>query len=189
MLKKSKIKKNEKDVKKRGRPKKSKETEKINKINVDDKKIILEKPVKDLKNKEEEKKIDKKVDFLYAVGKRKMSIARVRYYKNNDRAIYINNKSLVEYFPYFEWQKIVSSPLELVNIKNYGRFSVIVRGGGKRGQAESIRHAISKILVNIDQNYRPILKKYKLLTRDSRIKERKKYGLKRARKAPQWQKR
>lgn len=170
-------------VKKRGRPRKVKKKQPIA--------AVTAKPKEKIK-KVEEKELVKKITskkYLYAVGKRKSAIARVRYYKDGEGQIIINGKKYDEYFPYFEFQKIVLSPLELVNFDQKGNFSIKVLGGGKRGQSESIRHGITKILIIIDSNFKAILKKSSFITRDSRVKERKKYGLRGARRAPQWQKR
>jgi len=127
--------------------------------------------------------------YIFCVGRRKSAVARVRLYKNTEPGISINGKSLEGYFPYFEHQAIVTEPLELTNQKDLGKFSIKVAGGGVKGQAESIRLGLSKILIKIDTALRPQLKSRNLLTTDSRVKERKKYGLKKARRAPQWQKR
>jgi len=103
--------------------------------------------------------------------------------------IVINHKDLKVYFPSFEFQNIVLSPLKLAGQDSAVDVSVLVKGGGKRGQAESIRHGIARALLLLDKDYRKSLKKAGFLTRDARVKERKKPGLKRARRAPQWQKR
>lgn len=127
--------------------------------------------------------------YIFCVGRRKSAVARVRLYKNSEPEISINGKSLQEYFPYFEYQAIVTESLELTDQKKLGKFSIKVTGGGVKGQAESIRLGLSKILLKVDAAFRPQLKSRGLLTTDSRVKERKKYGLKKARRAPQWQKR
>ena len=131
----------------------------------------------------------KKRTYVFAVGRRKSSVARVRYYKNASGELIINGKSIQEYFPQFELQKIIREPLALTNQEQSGQFTVKVVGGGKRGQAESIRLGVSRILLATNSDYRPLLRSKGLLTRDPRVKERKKYGLKKARRAPQWQKR
>ncbi len=132
---------------------------------------------------------NKKSEYLYATGRRKRSIARVRFLKNGDGVITVNNKPYQNYFNYFVYQNIINKPLLLTNSQKQGTYNIKVTGGGVRGQAEAISLGISRILVQLDPNYKPLLKTQKLLTRDSRIKERKKYGLKKARRAPQWQKR
>lgn len=130
-----------------------------------------------------------KQDYLFAVGRRKSAVARVRYYKKGNPEIIVNNQPYTKYFPYFEFQKTVTDSLTALQHEQTGTISIRVAGGGKRGQAEAVRLGISRILVSIDPANRPLLKTHKFLTRDPRIKERKKYGLKKARRAPQWQKR
>jgi small subunit ribosomal protein S9 len=127
--------------------------------------------------------------YIFAVGRRKSSVARVRFYTEGPGEIIINRKPLNEYFPYFEFQNIVTAPLILTSKDKTGKYSIKVTGGGKRGQAEAVRLGISRVLLLRDATARPLLKAHGLLHRDSRIKERKKYGLKKARRAPQWQKR
>jgi small subunit ribosomal protein S9 len=129
-----------------------------------------------------------KEKYIYAVGRRKESRAQVRLYKGSGK-VQINGKKLEEYFPTLEMQQKVFFPLELVNEKNKCDASVVVKGGGKNGQVDAIRHGIARTLNLKDGNYRITLKKENLLKRDPRMKERKKCGLKRARRAPQWQKR
>ncbi|MFH1366767.1 MAG: 30S ribosomal protein S9 [Patescibacteria group bacterium] len=136
-----------------------------------------------------EAKKEVKRNYIFAIGRRKSAVARVRYVKNNNHKIEVNHKDFKEYFPYFEYQKQILEPLEKTSFKDYGEFSIKVGGGGKRGQAEGIRLGIARILLQIDPSWRKVLKVEGLLTRDPRKKERKKFGLKRARRAPQWQKR
>ncbi|HCW32696.1 MAG: 30S ribosomal protein S9, small subunit ribosomal protein S9 [Candidatus Peregrinibacteria bacterium GW2011_GWF2_39_17] len=125
----------------------------------------------------------------YAHGKRKTSIARVRLYPKGQGRILINNISYREYLTIKETHEIVISPLMLCDqVKNVD-IAVKVEGGGPHSQAEAIRHGISKALQTFNPEFRPVLKKAGFLTRDSRIKERKKFGLKRARRAPQFSKR
>ncbi|PWB38273.1 MAG: 30S ribosomal protein S9 [Parcubacteria group bacterium] len=132
----------------------------------------------------------KKTDYTPAVGKRKRAIARVRIL--NDRVasikIIVNGKDFKEYFPYFEWQENILKPLKLTG-RDKISISVKVQGGGIKGQADSVRHGIARALLATDEELRSSLRKEGFLTRDSRIKERKKPGLKKARKAPQWSKR
>lgn len=146
------------------------------------------KPVSSSFKKEEEKKIIKRT-YLFAVGRRKSSVARVRYYKKGEGEFIVNNKKIDEYFKNLEFQNVVSKPLTVINLKDFGKISVLVKGGGKRGQAEAISLGLARVLELLDEKNRPLLKANGLLTRDPRVKERKKYGLKRARRAPQWQKR
>ena len=126
--------------------------------------------------------------FYYGTGRRKSSVARVRLY-NGTGTITINNRSIDDYFGLDTLKLIVRQPLELTG--NTANFDVVVNvtGGGVSGQAGAIRHGISRALLQLDENLRPALKKAGFLTRDPRMKERKKYGLKAARRAPQFSKR
>ena len=121
-------------------------------------------------------------------GRRKKSIARVRLVNGNGK-ITVNNKSLDDFFGVETLKVIVKQPLVATN--SLDKFDVIakVTGGGISGQAGSIRHGIARALVEANSEYRPTVKAAGFLTRDSRMKERKKYGLKKARKAPQFSKR
>ncbi|MFY9173889.1 MAG: 30S ribosomal protein S9 [Peptococcia bacterium] len=123
-----------------------------------------------------------------ATGRRKKSIARVRLVPGEGK-ILINNRSLEEYFGKKTLEMIVRQPLALT--KTEGRFNVLARveGGGISGQAGAIRMGIARALLKVDSDLRPALKKAGYLTRDPRMKERKKYGLKGARRAPQFSKR
>jgi len=135
-------------------------------------------------------KKEKKLSYIFAVGRRKSSVARVRLYSKDNRGnILVNNKDYREYFPYFEFQKEIEEPLKLCNLLGKNFISIRVRGGGKRGQAEAVRHGIARVLFKFDEKFKKSLRSEGYLTRDSRVKERKKPGLKRARRAPQWQKR
>jgi len=130
-----------------------------------------------------------KEKYFQAVGRRKTTTAEVKLFLNDGGKILINGKDLKEYFPSFFLQKIVFSPLELVKCQNKFKILVKVKGGGKISQAEAVRHGIARALVNFNPDFRKKLKKAGFLKRDPRMKERKKPGLKRARRAPQWQKR
>lgn len=129
--------------------------------------------------------------YFYAVGRRKEAVAQVRLFPNQPAggAISINGKPVVDYFPIFELQKIVLEPLKAAGQEGKIGVSVKVAGGGIRGQAEATRLGISRALVLWDASLRAQLKARGFLKRDARVKERKKYGLKGARRAPQWQKR
>ncbi|MFC1613488.1 30S ribosomal protein S9 [Patescibacteria group bacterium] len=131
----------------------------------------------------------KKKAYIYNVGKRKTSVATVRLYKKGEGKISINSLDLADYFKEVYLQQVISSPLEIVTQRNNLNVSVRVLGGGKRGQAEGIRNGIAKALLELNPNFRKPLKKAGFLTRDSRKKERKKPGLKSARRAHQWRKR
>lgn len=124
----------------------------------------------------------------YGTGRRKSSVARVRLVPGNGNII-INGKDMAEYFGKKTLEMIVRQPLELT--ETLGRFDVIVNasGGGTTGQAGAIRHGIARALLDADPDYRPALKRAGYLTRDPRMKERHKYGLRKARRAPQFSKR
>lgn len=133
---------------------------------------------------------EKKHNYTAAVGKRKRAIARVRILDEHGSGIKItvNDRDYKEYFPYFEWQEAIVKPVKLVG-KDKIAISVKVQGGGVKAQADAVRHGISRALLKDDETLRATLRKEGLLTRDARKKERKKPGLKKARKAPQWSKR
>jgi len=123
-----------------------------------------------------------------ATGKRKCAIAQVKLFSGKGEII-VNGKSYEELFPRLEYRRTIEQPFKATD--TVGKFNVEVKvtGGGKTGQACAIRHGIARALVAANEQFRPLLRQEGLLTRDSRIKERKKYGLKRARKAPQYTKR
>ena len=121
-------------------------------------------------------------------GRRKESVARVRLIPGSGRIV-VNDRPFEEYFPLRTLQMIIEQPLKVT--ENQGKYDVLVNviGGGVAGQAGAVRHGIARALVQLDANNRPALKKAGFLTRDPRMKERKKYGLKKARKRPQFSKR
>ena len=125
---------------------------------------------------------------FYGTGRRKSSVARVRLYTGNG-TITINDRDIDDYFGLETLKLIVRQPLNLTGL--LGKYDIVVRvnGGGVSGQAGAIRHGISRALLQADEELRPPLKKAGFLTRDPRMKERKKYGLKAARRAPQFSKR
>ena len=127
-------------------------------------------------------------NFFYATGRRKNATARVRL-KEGEGTFVINSRTLEEYFPRETARMIIKQPFYLTN--TFGKYAVIVnvQGGGVSGQAGAIKHGISRALLEVNEDFRDILKKAGFLTRDSRIKERKKYGLKKARKRFQYSKR
>ncbi len=124
----------------------------------------------------------------YGTGRRKKSVARVYLFPGTGK-ITINKKDMEDYFGYDTLKVIVRQPLELTSTTDKFDVLVNVHGGGYTGQAGAIRHGISRALLEADPEYRPALKKAGYLTRDPRMKERKKYGLKKARRAPQFSKR
>ena len=128
--------------------------------------------------------------YYYGTGKRKTAIARVRLYPGGNGNVVVNGKPLEEALPWESWQKTVLQVFSLIpNTAN--RFNVIanITGGGVSSWADAVRHGISRALVVADPAFKPELRKHGFLTRDSRVKESKKYGLKRARRAPQYTKR
>ena len=137
---------------------------------------------------EEKNLMDRKGRYFYANGKRKSAVARVRLYENGKGDIVVNNKPVDEYF-FGTLIGNVHAPLKLANAAKLFDITVKVVGGGVSSQADAVRHGISKALLEYDPELRKALKSAGYLTRDSRTKERKKFGLKRARRAPQWAKR
>ena len=135
-----------------------------------------------------DKIVKKPKNNLYATGKRKNSIARVWLIPNGNGEIKVNKKDLNKYFSRSLLNILIKKPFEIINNNNFN-VNVFVKGGGLSGQAGAIKLAISKALVNYDSKFRPALKKEGLLTRDSRVVERKKYGRKKARKSFQFSKR
>ena len=125
---------------------------------------------------------------FYGTGRRKSSVARV-YLVAGSGKIVVNKRNIDDYFSLETLKTIVRQPLALTQTVEKFDVLVTVHGGGTTGQAGAIRHGISRALLEADADYRPSLKKAGFLTRDSRMKERKKYGLKKARKAPQFSKR
>ena len=126
--------------------------------------------------------------YFYGTGRRKHSVARVRLYPGSGK-ITINDRDIDDYFGLDTLKLIVRQPLTITD--SIGRFDIVIRvnGGGVTGQAGAIRHGISRALLVYNEELRPALKKAGFLTRDPRMKERKKYGLKAARRAPQFSKR
>ena len=129
-----------------------------------------------------------KTDRYYGTGRRKKSVARV-YLTPGKGDVVINKRSMDEYFGLETLKVIVRQPFVATGTTEKFDVLVNVRGGGFTGQAGAIRHGIARALLQVDSDYRPLLKKEGFLTRDPRMKERKKYGLKAARRAPQFSKR
>ena len=126
--------------------------------------------------------------YYHGVGKRKTAIAQVRLFAQPG-AILINGKPLEEAFPWISWQQMVRQPLEVTDTLAKYSIQAKVAGGGVASRAWAVRHGIARALVVMDEGLKKQLKRHGLMTRDARIKESKKYGLKRARKAPQYSKR
>ena len=126
--------------------------------------------------------------YFYGTGRRKKSVARVRLYPGTG-AVTVNGRDVSDYFGLETMKFIINQPFGVTD--TVGKFDVVanVQGGGFSGQAGAIRHGVARALLSADENYKPLLKKAGFLTRDPRMKERKKYGLKGARRAPQFSKR
>ncbi len=130
-----------------------------------------------------------KKPYMYGTGRRKSSVARVHLFPGGTGAITINGRDIDDYFGLESLKLIVRQPLNTTNTMGKVDIEATVSGGGVSGQAGAIRHGIARALLQVDESYRPILKAAGFLTRDPRMKERKKYGLKAARRAPQFSKR
>ena len=128
-------------------------------------------------------------EYARAVGRRKTSTAVVKLIESTKNSYSINGKDLSEYFPTPTLKKIISSVFEVTGTNQKFEVIVTVKGGGIHSQAEAVRHGIARCLVKNDHEVRTPLKKAKMLKRDPRQKERRKFGLKKARKAPKWSKR
>lgn len=166
---------------------------------IKEKKEVLPEIVVDVeKNEEQIKEANgKKEKYFQTVGRRKESVAITRLYtkKSTDSMegdyalITVNDKDYRDYFTDKTLQAIIESPLRKLKSTNRFKATIRVKGGGISGQADAIKHGLSRALVLFDLNFRKKLKKSGFLTRDPRVKERRKYGLKKARKAPAWSKR
>ena len=132
---------------------------------------------------------ESKKKYFYGTGRRKSSVARVRVYENGTGSIIINGREIDDYFGLETLKLIVRQPLVTSEVLGKVDIEATVTGGGVTGQAGAIRHGISRALLQVNAEYRPALKAAGFLTRDPRMKERKKYGLKAARRAPQFSKR
>ena len=132
---------------------------------------------------------ESKRKYSYGTGRRKSSVARVRVYENGTGSIIINGRDMDDYFGLETLKLIVRQPLITTDMLGKVDIVVTVAGGGVSGQAGAIRHGLSRALLGINAEYRATLKAAGFLTRDPRMKERKKYGLKAARRAPQFSKR
>ena len=130
-----------------------------------------------------------KKPYMYGTGRRKSSVARVHLFEGGNGTITINGRDIDEYFGLETLKVIVRQPLTATDTADKFDVLVNVKGGGYTGQAGAIRHGIARALLEADADFRPVLKKAGFLTRDPRMKERKKYGLKAARRAPQFSKR
>lgn len=141
------------------------------------------------KVEKKEKPVVKPDKYYESEGRRKTAVARVRIWTKGSKEFSVNQKPLEEYFPTLELQKKALASLETMKCLDKFKVSVVVRGGGLSSQAEAVRHGIARVLILFNPDFRKRLKKAGFLRRDSRMRERKKPGLKRARRAPQWKKR
>ena len=132
---------------------------------------------------------ESKKKYFYGTGRRKSSVARVRVYENGTGSIIINGRDIDEYFGLDTLKLLVRQPLVATDMLGKVDLVVTVAGGGVTGQAGAIRHGVSRALLGVNPEFRAVLKAAGFLTRDPRMKERKKYGLKAARRAPQFSKR
>ena len=132
---------------------------------------------------------ESKKKYFYGTGRRKSSVARVRVYENGTGAITINGRDIDDYFGLDTLKLVVRQPLTTTDMAGKVDIVITVCGGGVSGQAGAIRHGLSRALVVMNPEFRPALKAAGFMTRDPRMKERKKYGLKGARRAPQFSKR
>jgi len=130
-----------------------------------------------------------KKPYLYGTGRRKSSVARVHLFPGGTGTITINGRDIDDYFGLETLKYIVRQPLKTTDTVGKVDINATVKGGGVTGQAGAIRHGIARALLLVDESFRPPLKEAGFLTRDPRMKERKKYGLKAARRAPQFSKR
>jgi small subunit ribosomal protein S9 len=127
--------------------------------------------------------------YFEAIGRRKTAVARIRLFTKGDKEFLVNNKPYQQYFQTKADQESSVSSMKKMKCLDKFRITVVVRGGGHSAQAEAIRHGTARVLVDFNDNFRKRLRKAGFLTRDPRMRERKKFGLKRARKGPQWAKR
>jgi small subunit ribosomal protein S9 len=127
--------------------------------------------------------------YFEAIGRRKTAVARIRLYTKGDKEFIVNDKPYQKYFQTIEDQESAVASMKKMKCLDKFRITVVVKGGGHRAQAEAIRHGTARVLVDFNNNFRKRLRKAGFLTRDPRMRERKKFGLKRARKSPQWAKR
>lgn len=127
--------------------------------------------------------------YLEAIGRRKTAVARVRLFTKGEKEFLVNNKPYQKYFALEDDQETAVSSMKKMKCLDKFRVTVKVKGGGHSAQAEAVRHGTARVLVDFNNNFRKRLRKAGYLTRDPRMRERKKFGLKRARRAPQWAKR
>jgi len=127
--------------------------------------------------------------YYECIGRRKTAVARVRLFTKGDKEFIVNDQPYQKYFQTVEDQESAVASMKKMKCLDKFRITVKVQGGGHRAQAEAVRHGTARVLVDFNENFRKRLRKAGFLTRDPRMRERKKFGLKRARKSPQWAKR
>ncbi len=127
--------------------------------------------------------------YFEATGRRKTAVARVRFYTRGGKEFLVNGKKLQEYFPLAADQQTALASMKATKALDKFKVTVLVHGGGRSAQAEAVRHGAARVLVDFNNRFRKHLRKVGHLTRDPRMRERKKFGRKRARKSPQWAKR
>ena len=138
----------------------------------------------------DKKEVLKKTDrYVEGIGRRKVAIARVRIKNSSKNSIIVNNKEADKYFPTAELRAIINKPLTTVVAESKYAITAVIKGGGVHSQAEALAMGLARALVFAEPALKGPIKKAKLLSRDARAKERRKFGLKKARKAPQWSKR
>jgi len=134
--------------------------------------------------------LDSKTDkYFEGIGRRKTAVARVRLCSKGDKGVFVNGKEYTKYFLHADTQEMASASLKELGCIGKFRFTVIVRGGGIHAQAEAVRHGTARALLLFNERMKKPLRKAGFLTRDPRMRERKKFGLRRARRRPQWAKR
>ena len=151
----------------------------------------------DIKDEEISKEIAKTIKesagkpdrYFKAIGRRKTAVANIRLFTKGDKEFIVNDKPYQQYFQTRADQEVAVSSMNKMKCLDKFRVTVVVKGGGHSAQAEAIRHGTARVLVDFNANFRKRLRKAGFLTRDPRMRERKKFGLKRARKSPQWAKR
>ncbi len=137
-----------------------------------------------------DKEIASKPDrYFEATGRRKTAVARVRLFTRGEKQFLVNGKPYQEYFPLAQDQDTVTASMRKMKCLDKFKVTVVVSGGGRSAQAEAVRHGTARVLVDFNNNFKKRLRKVGYLTRDPRMRERKKFGKKRARKSPQWAKR
>lgn len=201
------VKKTKQSSAKPAKDKKAVLKKKTAKIKKEEKKVVLkketkktikvekseEKKAKETVSKKEVKKTEpktKKLDrFIEAVGRRKTASARVRLWTKGEKEFLVNDKPYKDYFSNSGLQQIATASLKRMKSVDRFRIKALVKGSGLHSQAEAVRHGIARVLVKFNPDFKKRLRRAGFLTRDPRMRERKKFGLKRARRAPQWRKR